>query len=164
MGSIADITEVLAADLRAAISEHRIDFVEKIIPENPASEYLAVNNLLYGTALLCHDNGKIHDDRKKRLVFCNFEAAEIFGLTIEEMLGMLSEELAPDVGSIRIDRDLYLEQSLQEPVKLHNLIRWQWQPDKSKREILIDAVVFPYSHDGDVSNAASISLKGYSQP
>ena len=164
MGSISDITEELAADLRAAILEHRIDFMEKIIPKNPASEYLAVNTLLYGTALLCHDNGKIHDDRKKRIIFCNFEAAEIFGLTIEEMLGMPSEELAPDVGSIRIDRDSYLEKSLKEPIKLQDLRRWQWQPDKSKLEILIDAEVFPYNHNGNVSNAASISLKGYSQP
>ena len=166
MGSIADITEELANDLRGAINNHKVDFAEGIIPENPASSYQAVNILLYGSPLLSHDDGKSHSDGKRRINFCNYEAAEIFGKTIEQMLGTPSVELAPNVDSIREERKRALEESLRErkPLVLTNERRLQWQPDGTNRQILIDAYLFPYEHQGFKSHAASIRLKGYFQP
>ena len=159
MVSIADITEELAKDLHAAIIKHNVDFLEGVIPENPASSYQAVNILLYGTALISHD-------KNRRINFCNYEAAEIFGKTIEQMLGTLSVELAPNVDNIREERARALETSLLEakPLMLTNERRWQWQHDGSKRQILIYACLFPYAHQGFKSHAASIRFKGNYQP
>ncbi|HLC60242.1 MAG TPA: PAS domain-containing protein [Candidatus Nanoarchaeia archaeon] len=156
MGTIEKITEELANDLHAAIVKHGVGFVNGDIPENPASKYASVNALLYGTPLLSHDNNGI-------INFFNYEAAKIFGKTIEQMLGMPSVELAPNVDNIRPNRKTYLDQSLLGCVTLQDARRLQWQPDGSTREILIDAEVFPYEHKGRVSNVASIRFKGYYQ-
>ena len=156
MGSIADITNELAVALFAAIDKHNVHFVAGTIPNDPPSMHKAVNALLHGSALLSHKGGIIN--------FCNYETAKIFGKSIEEMLDMPSVELAPDVGSIRQDRERYLYQSLTEPITLQNARRWQWQPDGSKREIIIYATVFPYEYGGVISNAASIRFNGYYQP
>ncbi|MAG91644.1 hypothetical protein CMO83_03135 [Candidatus Woesearchaeota archaeon] len=157
MISIADITNELAVALFRAISRHNIHFVAGTIPYDPPSRHKAVNALLYGSPLLSHSN-------RRRINFCNYEATKIFGKTIDEMLGMPSDELAPDVDNIREDRASYLKESLKDPVHLSNARRWQWQPDGGKKEILIDATVFPYEYKGIISSAASITLKGYYQP
>lgn len=159
MSSIADITEKLANDLHAAIREHKVDFAEGIVPENPASKYSAVNALLYGSPLLSHDQDRI-------INFCNYEAAKIFGRTIEQMLGTPSVELAPNIDNIREERARALEESLRKwkPLMLTDERRWQWQPDGSKMQILIDACLFPYEHRGFESHAASIKFKGNYQP
>ncbi len=166
MDSIDNITDELAAALHEAILRHRVNFVSGNIPEHPASRYLNVNTLLYGSALLSHDDGKKHRDKKRRVNFCNYEAARIFGLPIEQIIGMPSEELAPNVGNIREDRAKALEKLLRtlQPIILRDERRWQWQPDGSQNQILIDAFLFPYQYKGTNSHAASIRLKGYYQP
>ncbi|MBI2655411.1 PAS domain-containing protein [Candidatus Woesearchaeota archaeon] len=159
MGNIADITEELAIDLHTAIVRHKVDFAEGVIPENPASRYSRVNDLLYGTPLLSHN-------KKGIINFCNYEAAKIFGRTVEQMLDTPSVELAPDVDNIREERARALDESLRQtkPLDLTNERRWQWQADGSKRQILIDACLFPYEHQDFKSHAASIRFKGDYQP
>jgi len=146
-----------------AILRQRIDFPEGNIPkELPTLDYLK-NVLLYGSALLSHDDGKSYDDGRRRINFCNFEAAKIFGRTVEDLLGTPSEELAPDVGSIREERKKALDESLSDwrLLSLSDERRLQLQTDGSLREILIDAILFPYMHKGFKSHAASITFKGY---
>lgn len=159
MGNIDEITEELAIDLHIDIVKHKVDFAEGIIPQNPASRHSGVNYLLYGTPLLSHDNNGI-------INFCNYGAAKIFGRTVEQMLGTPSVELAPNIDNIREERARALEESLRElkPLVLPNERRWQWQPNGTKKQILIDACLFPYEHNGFTSHAASVRLKGYYQP
>lgn len=159
MVDIADITEELANNLHAAIREHKVGFVEGIVPETPVSRYSTVNALLYGSPLLSHDKDRI-------INFCNYEAAKTFGRTVEQMLGTPSVELAPNIDNIREERARVLEESLRKwkPLMLADERRWQWQPDGSKRQILIDACLFPYEHQGFESHAASIRFKGNYQP
>ena len=159
MRSIDSITEELANDLRAAITQHKVDFTEGILPETTASRYASVNALLYGTPLLSHDNNGI-------INFINYGAAKIFGRTVEQMLGTLTVELAPNVDNIREERAMALDESLREwrPLMLANERRLQQQADGTKRQILIDAFLFPYEHQGFKSHAASIRFKGYYQP